>query len=114
MKFLLNSLLVLAPLILESEAKNIPTGQVCTEDVYKGLCMKTDCCGYATPVEGGLASRICNTQGATNYKNELTGVKYVFTCPFKVADKKIAGTGSTYIQVSKLVSALIATSYFMS
>ncbi len=113
MKLSLNfSYLCLPYLVMESDAKYIETGGICSNDVYKGICKTTDCCGYAIPVYGGLAERRCNTQGATTLKTSTE--RYTFICkPFADKKKKAAGSGSTYLITSYIATGL-ATSYFLS
>ena len=109
---LLTSVLLFSS-ISESEARNIPTGGKCTKDVYNGICLKTDCCGYAIPVYGGLAERRCNTRDSTTWKSD-SGEKYTFTCPIQIVAiderKKIAGAGSAFIFAS-ISATMLATSY---
>ena len=36
------------------------------------------CCGYATPVIGGLAERLCNEEGSTSFIDHKSGNAYIY------------------------------------
>ena len=76
----LTGLFVIVALSLTfASAFNIPTDGDCSSSHDR--CQREDeCCGEATPLNGGLTTLRCSSKDATRWNDPMTNKKYWFEC----------------------------------
>ena len=75
------------------------------------------CCGYATPVVGGLAVRRCNKEGSTSFTDSKSGANYIYQCKARISHRSRATKvedGASGLMTSVGVSGALMIASLMS
>ena len=80
-------------------------------------CEKGLCCGYATPVIGGLAVRRCNKEGSSSFTDSKSGANYIYQCKARISLRSRATKaedGASGLMTSVGVSGALMIASLMS